>query len=122
MKGLSANRKRLRVMGIAALSHDSNILTIATICVGDVMADQNRLEQFAQAAQRDNSLDERAKRTLDEKPRHEEWTQRLDEDWQDHLETLQKYVCELLVKNQRLRMALKAINQPEHGHADVIKL
>jgi len=109
-------------MGIAALSHDSNILTIVTIGVGDVMADHNRLEQFAQAAQRDNSLDERSKRTLDEKPRHEEWTQRLDEDWQDHLETLQKYVCELLVKNQRLRMALKAINQPERGHADVIKL
>jgi len=31
------------------------------------------------------------------------------------LETLQKCVCELLLKNQQLRMALTA-NEPERGH------
>jgi hypothetical protein len=46
---------------------------------------------------------------------HEEWTRGLEEDWQSHLETLQKCVCELLLKNQQLRMALTA-NEPERGH------
>jgi hypothetical protein len=32
--------------------------------------------------------------------------QSIDETWQGHLETLQQYVCELLAKNQQLRMAL----------------
>ena len=39
--------------------------------------------------------------------------QRIEEAWQGHLETLQQYMCELLLANQQLRMALKAVNEPE---------
>jgi hypothetical protein len=52
---------------------------------------------------------------LIERRGHEEWKRGLEEDWQSHLETLQKCVCELLLKNQQLRMALTA-NEPERGH------
>ncbi len=37
----------------------------------------------------------------------------IEEAWQGHLETLQQQVCELLLKNQQLRMALITANAPE---------
>ena len=40
-------------------------------------------------------------------PQHEE-PARGPEDWQDHLRSLQQCVCELLIKNQELRMALES--------------
>jgi hypothetical protein len=41
---------------------------------------------------------------------------RIEEAWQGHLATLQQCVCELLLKNQQLRMALIAANEPEQGY------
>ena len=86
------------------------------------MAAQKRQKYFAQAHSGIVSPEESAKRALIEGAGHEEWKQRLDEDWQSHLETLQKYVCELLIKNQKLRIALSSANEQSRDHRDAINL
>ncbi len=89
-------------------------MTTVTIRIGDVMAIQRRQEHFAQM----NSGVIAPERALIERHGHEEWTQRIEAAWQGHLETLQQYVCELLLKNQQLRMALMEANEPEPGRGD----
>ncbi len=84
----------------------------------DVMATQIQHEQFAQPNARIFSTEQSSKGELFERHGHEVGKQKLDEDWQNHLETLQKYVCELLIKNQKLRMALKATNVPQRKDGD----
>ena len=86
------------------------------------MATQLRREQFAQTHAGVTSARQTKEGALIEIRVHEEWKQRLEEDWQDHLETLQKYVCELLIKNQKLRMALSVAGERERGYGDAIKL
>ena len=83
------------------------------------MATHKREQHFARATSRVISLEQRMKTALIERRGHEEWKRGLEEDWQSHLETLQKCVCELLRKNQQLRVALTA-NEPERGHGDAI--
>ncbi len=97
-------------------------MTTATFRRGDVMATQNRQELFAQTNSGAISPEQWTKRSLTERHGHEEWKQRIEEDWQNNLETLQQYVCELLRKNQQLRMALRAADEPERGCGDVINL
>lgn len=36
--------------------------------------------------------------------RNEQWERSLERDWQGHLKTLRQCVCELLIKNEQLRM------------------
>jgi hypothetical protein len=79
------------------------------------MATQKREQHFARMTSRVISFEQRMKMALIERRGHEEWKRGLEEDWQSHLETLQKCVCELLLKNQQLRMALIA-NEPEREH------
>jgi hypothetical protein len=86
------------------------------------MATQLRQEQFAQTNAEVTRPEQTAKGGFFETRGHEEWKQRLEEDWQDHLETLQKYVCELLIKNQKLRMALSVAGELERRYGDAIKL
>ena len=50
-------------------------------------------------------------------PQYEEPTQGPD-DWQDHLRSLQQWVCELLIKNQELRMALESATAQEEKTQD----
>jgi hypothetical protein len=97
-------------------------MTTVTSRRGDVMAARNHQEHFAQAHSGIVSHEENTKRALIERSGHEEWKQRLEEDWQSHLETLQKYVCELLIKNQKLRTALSSANEPRRDYRDAIKL
>jgi len=97
-------------------------MTTVTIRRGDVMAARNHREHLAQTHSGIISPDESAKRALTERAGHEEWKQRLDEDWQSHLETLQKYVCELLIKNQKLRTALSSAYEPRRDYRDAVKL
>jgi hypothetical protein len=80
------------------------------------MATQKREQHFARMTPRVISFEQRMKMALIERRGHEEWKRGLEEDWQSHLETLQKCVCELLLKNQQLRMALTA-NEPEREHS-----
>jgi len=83
------------------------------------MATQKREQHFARTTSRVISFEQRMKTALIESRGHEEWKRGLEEDWQEdwqsHLETLQKCVCELLLKNQQLRMELTA-NEPEREH------
>jgi hypothetical protein len=87
--------------------------------IGDVVATQKLQQHFAQTKSGVISSEQRTKRVLIERRGHEEWKQGLEEDWQRHLETLQKYVRELLLRNRQLRMALPA-NEPGRGHGDAI--
>jgi len=43
---------------------------------------------------------------------------RRPEEWQDHLRSLQQWVCELLIKNQELRMALESATAQEKVEQD----
>ncbi len=97
-------------------------MTTVTIRRGNVMAARKRQEHFEHSHSGIISPGEKEKRALIEKAGHEEWKQRLEEDWQSHLETLQKYVCELLIKNQKLRTALSSTNEPRREYRDAIRL
>jgi hypothetical protein len=71
------------------------------------MATHQRQELVAQThAEVVVPLEQRSKSPSTERARHEQWERRIEEDWQMHLETLQQCICELLIKNQRLRMEL----------------
>jgi len=92
--------------------------------MGDVVATQKRGEPFTEAIHANSAvaLPERgAEKTLGERHGHEEWKQRTAADWEHHLESLQRCVCELLLKNQQLRMALVATREPERGFRDGIR-
>lgn len=85
-------------------------MTTVTIRIGDVMAIQRRREHFAQTNSGAITPEQSTERAFIERHGHEEWKQRIEASWQGHLETLQQCVCELLLKNQQLRMALMAAN------------
>jgi hypothetical protein len=97
-------------------------MTTVTVRTGDVTATQNRQELFAQTKPGADSSEQRTERPLTEGPGHKEWKQGIDEDWQNHVETLQRYVCELLRINRQLRIALTTANEPERGYRDAISL
>jgi hypothetical protein len=97
-------------------------MATVTVRTENVMATQKRQELFARTNAGAISPEQRMKRTPAERHGHEEWKQRIEEDWQNHLETLQRYVCELLRKNQQLRMALTTAKEPDPGYGDAINL
>ena len=86
------------------------------------MATEMRQEHFAQTNSGVFSPEQRTKRALIERSGYEEWKQKLEDDWQSHLETLRHYVGELLPKNERLRMALTTATEPKRGYGDAINL
>ena len=53
---------------------------------------------------------------------HEEWKQRIEGDWQSHLETLQRYVSELARRNQQLRSALVTASVAKRGYGNAVNL
>jgi hypothetical protein len=91
-------------------------MTTVTIRVADVMATQRRQEHFAQMDSGVISPEQRTKGAPSDRRGHKEWEQRIEKDWQSHLESLQQCVCELLLKNQQLRIALMAAKDPERGY------
>jgi hypothetical protein len=97
-------------------------MTTAAIRIGEVMATQRRQGHFAQTNSEAIATEQNTDRAHIERHGHEEWTQRIDEAWQGHLEILQQCLCELLLKNQQLRMALIAENGPERKHRDASSL
>ena len=94
-------------------------MTTVTTHMGDVMANQTRQEHFAQTTFGVISPDQSTEKAFIERHRHEEWAQEIEEAWQGHLATLQRYVCDLLLENQQLRMTLTTANQPERRRGDV---
>jgi len=97
-------------------------MTTATVRRGNVMAAQKRQGLFAQANSGAIAPPRWKKRSLAEGHGHEEWKQRIEEDWQNHLETMQKYVSELVRKNQQLRTALTTANEPKRRYGNAINL
>jgi len=91
-------------------------MSTATIRIGNVIAGQMRQEHFAQSNSGAIALKQATERALPGRHAHEEWMRSIEENWQGHLEMLQQYVCELLLKNQQLRMAQIARNEPDQGH------
>jgi hypothetical protein len=69
-----------------------------TIWIGDVMTGQQSEESFTRAAiagLRCEQPDQGSERGF-------------EEEWQRSLRSLQQFICELLLKNQQLRMSLEA--------------
>lgn len=93
-------------------------MTTATIRIVDPADSQKRQEHFARTNSGAIAQKQSTERAHIEMHGHEEWTQRIEEAWQGHIETLQQCVCELLHKNHQLRMALTAVNEPERAHGN----
>ncbi len=93
-----------------------------TIGSGDVMPAQKSQEILARTNSGTASPGQRTRKPVTELRGHEEWKQRIEGDWQSHLETLQRYVSELARRNQRLRMALTTANEPKRGYGNAINL
>jgi hypothetical protein len=92
----------------------SNVMTTVTTRIGKVMANnQRRQEHFAQTTFGIIAPDQDTEKVLIEKYRHEERSREIEEAWKGHLSILQRYVCDLLLENQQLRMKLVAANEPE---------
>ncbi len=93
-----------------------------TIRSGDVVSAQKSQELLARTNSGAASPGQRTRKPVTERRGHEEWKQRIEGDWQNHLETLGRYVCELARKNQQLRMALTTANEPKRGFGNAINL
>lgn len=72
---------------------------MTTTCIGDVATVHQHQEPFIQAP----GL------------RLEQPGQVLEEEWQERLRFLEQWVCELLIKNQQLRMSLESAKVREQG-------
>ena len=79
------------------------VMTTVSTRIGDVMAMRKRQQHFVQTNSGVIAPEQRTKRAPVARLGHEEWKQKLEADLRSHLETLQKCVCELLLKNQQLR-------------------
>jgi hypothetical protein len=73
-------------------------MTTMTTCLGGAMRFEEQNEPSAQAHDRPNAL---------------------SEEWQDRLKSLEQWVCELLVKNQKLRMSLQSVISAEREGQDI---
>ena len=89
---------------------------------GDVMSAQKSQEFLSRTNSGGISPEQMNRRPITERHGHEEWKQRLEEDWQSHLARLQRYVSELARKNQQLRRALVTANEPKRGYGNAINL
>jgi hypothetical protein len=71
------------------------------------MDSEQRKEPCGKATVGSNTPLERLASRIIAGPQYEE-PARGPEEWQDDLRSLQQWVCELLIKNQKLRMALES--------------
>ncbi len=89
-----------------------------TIRVAEVNGTQRRQEDFARTNSGVIQHEQGTRKTTLERHGHEGWKQLIEETWLGQLESLQQYVCELLQKNEQLRMALMAANERGRLHRD----
>ena len=88
-------------------------MTTMTICIGDVMAAQQRQEPFAQALAGPLAPVERGTSATVAGARAEQPEKVSEEEWQERLRGLQQLICELLIKNEQLRISLESAKGPE---------
>lgn len=89
-----------------------------TIRIKNNFAAQGRDNKVAKASPDDCALRKIAEVAPSRKHGHEDWTLEMEEVWQGHIESLQLCVCELLLKNQELRMALMATKEQEVNYGN----
>ncbi|MGO9940301.1 MAG: hypothetical protein ACLPH3_21745 [Terracidiphilus sp.] len=82
------------------------------------MATDQSEEPFAQMPAGAFAREQGSTSASTERQRDERWMKRDEDIWQHRLETLQQCVCELLIKNQQLRMALSATVEPGRACRD----
>ncbi len=97
-------------------------MATVTIRRKKVMPAQKSQEFQAQTITGVISSGQTTKRPAPERHGHEDWKRWIEEDWQNHLETMQKYVSELVRKNQQLRTALTTANEPKRRYGNAINL
>ena len=97
-------------------------MTTVTIRSADVLSAQKGLEILARPNSVAASPGQTTRKPFTERHGHEEWTQRIEGDWQNQLETLQRYVGELARRNQQLRRALVMASEPKRGYGNAINL
>lgn len=88
-----------------------------SICIGDVMNTKQSQKPFGKAGAWSITPLQRPESRVIEGPQYEE-PARGPEEWQNLLNSLQQWVCELLIKNQELRMALEAVATQETEKRD----
>ena len=93
-----------------------------TIRREDFRPAQKSQELLARTNSRTISPAQRTKDQVVERHPHEDWKQRLEGDWQNHLDTLKRYVCELAGKNQQARIASTPANEPKRRYGNAISL
>ena len=91
----------------------NTIMTTMTICIGDVVAAQQRQHPFAQTLAGPLAPVERVTSATVQGSRAEQPEKAADEEWRERLKSLQQLICELLIKNQQLRSVLESAKGPE---------
>lgn len=99
-------------------AREEHIMTAITIRIAGAVVTEQRQEPFTACTARIGSLEHGSSGSSAEVQRREHWEARSDEERQGRIESLQQYVCELLIKNQQLRMALMATIDPERRMHD----
>jgi hypothetical protein len=79
--------------------------TVQTICIGDVMYDCQHRESHAPLHGCTASA-QRQTVAVEPRMQYEAPGQEREEDWRRSLRSLQECICELLIRNQELRMSL----------------
>jgi hypothetical protein len=92
-------------------------MTMMAICIGDVMDTEQRQKPLGIATAGSNTRVQHLGSRVIAGPQYEE-PARGPEEWQDRLRSLEQWVCELLIKNQKLRMALESATTQEKGTRD----
>ena len=83
-----------------------------SICIGDVMNTEQSQKPLDKAGAWSIAPLQRPESRVIEGPQYEELTPG-PEEGQNLLKSLRQWVCELLIKNQELRMALQAVATQE---------
>ena len=97
-------------------------MATVTIRRGDVRPAQKRQELWAQTISGVISAGQRTKRPMPERHAHEVWKQRMEQDWQSHIETLQRYMCALARRSQQPGPELATANEPKRRYGNAINV
>jgi hypothetical protein len=92
-------------------------MTMMAICFGDVMDNERRQKPFGKVTAVPMTLLQCLASPAFARPQYEEPARRREEQ-QDRLRSLEQWVCELLIKNQQLRMALESATAREEERPD----
>lgn len=88
-----------------------------TICIGDVISTQQHQRRIGEAYEGSITPGPRLARYVVSESRRKE-PQALHEESEDRLRSLEQWICELLIKNEQLRMDLESTTAPEEEKQD----